>query len=743
MMGKNRTKSSSSELFMQTKTAAKREYVIGNTRKTALDLISPNGIDDRNLGYLIVHDAGRDVFCCGLYISRLPRSLTIASHFSALFNFQNTISNVFIEPQNEGSIGLVNKRIDTLEGEIRGAEKDPDGGNRLRELRGKQDDADKWARIIESGENTLYKVGFLFILMAYSLDELRYKVAEFEGVAKKKNFELMACYGAQLEAFLSALPLNKIQRVRIFEKEPIGKEIIKRHIMDKNSLSTIFDHTSSEFNHRDGVPIGRNLYTGMPTCLDPFDRVHTSYGMVVAGMPGAGKSATIKELYSRLVDFDYHFALIDFEPHPNGKHGEYAPLVEALGGINYTISAHGDTLINLFELNEEMEYDSNANVEYRTLRVLDKVVDVSNILLAIATSIQLKKKEAVFSAENLLRMDAIISRVVRSLYEERGIYDGEPDSLYTSSNVEGGKFHSGKKRKKLPTQHDFYMKLLRSSRENVDRFKEEAYGLLLDAFEDTVRELYYCPFCLKEYSREEYESLRKAADGERWCVHEDGRGAVIRSVKGSKPYLDCESTVRFDLSTPIVSFDLSKIPESERPIMVLVAQNFIQEYFIKTNSSDPRKARKLLMSTDEAHKIFPYEGARVFLNSLYRTARKKHVGPILIMQSVADLARYSDTEDIVKNTETFLLFKHNFKDRDYIKSVTDITESQVEAILNLGGNVSGKDGKTLKNPGEFCLVEIPTKRISFIKADYLRETESWIVETDAEEIARLYERRGW
>ena len=170
---------------------------------------------------------------------------------------------------------------------------------------------------------------------------------------------------------------------------------------------------------------------------------------------------------------------------------------------------------------------------------------------------------------------------------------------------------------------------------------------------------------------------------------------------------------------------------------MLICQNFIEEYFIRTNSANPKVAKKLIVSMDEAYRAMVYEDARTFLNALYRLARKRHVAPVLITQSIADLSRYTDTEDIVKNTETFLLFKHNYADKEYIKGVTHLSDSQVDTILNLGGD--GQSEK--KRPGELAIVEVPTKRCVFLLADYLKDTESEIAETDAEVIAARYRRR--
>ena len=62
---------------------------------------------------------------------------------------------------------------------------------------------------------------------------------------------------------------------------------------------------------------------------------------------------------------------------------------------------------------------------------------------------------------------------------------------------------------------------------------------------------------------------------------------------------------------PFHNFDLSQITdETERINMVMVVQSYIEENFIKKNSTNPNKAKKLIVSTDEAHRILKFEGAR-------------------------------------------------------------------------------------------------------------------------------------
>ena len=89
---------------------------------------------------------------------------------------------------------------------------------------------------------------------------------------------------------------------------------------------------------------------------------------MIAGQSGYGKSATVKQLFSRQVDFGVHIANIDYEPLPgDGKRGEYSIVAEAVGGVNYLISNYSDSQLNFFEISDEYEYNRATGEEIPTL----------------------------------------------------------------------------------------------------------------------------------------------------------------------------------------------------------------------------------------------------------------------------------------------------------------------------------------------------------------------------------------
>ena len=358
-------------------------------------------------------------------------------------------------------------------------------------------------------------------------------------------------------------------------------------------------------------------------------------------------------------------------------------------------------------------------------------MDMTNILMVLATSFTTNGMVGEFEPTEYSRIKSIISKNVRKIYADCGLRDKDAASLYETVPASGGSFGSGRRKKRLPQMHDFYRAILLDARENTDSFKENAFSLLLDIFEDRVREMYYCPHCMKEFTREELSTLKRTEGGVHICNnHEEGKIYYLREIHGSQAYLDCQSTLSINMSLPFHNFDLSQITdETERINMIMVVQSYIEENFIKKNSTNPNKAKKLIVSTDEAHRILKFEGARMFENALYRVARKRHTAPWLILQSVKDFAKYQDTEEILKSTETFMLFRHNYLDGQYIKDTTNLNQSQVDTVLNLGGTSEAK------KYGELCLVDIPTKRAVFIQADYLKDSEFDVVETDVEKIA--------
>lgn len=706
-------------------------------RKNVRDLVAPNGVNPIPLEYLEIDDGGQRAYQMSLYIDKMPKKGVFASTFATLFNFEDVTTNVRIYPlSNSTAIKKLDKRVLVLDSERIGAEKNGDR-NRLRKIMDKLHDAEAWARNIESGENSLYEVSFQFTVIATELDKLRLKVNDLHGKAKEKGIDLLSCYACQPEACVSALPLNKDFNPSI---GVVTENIVKKHIMDRYSLATIFNHTKADFTHEDGIVAGRNMHTGQPFVFDIYNPSNNGYGIVIAGKTGTGKSALIKMYASRYMDFGYRMVSVDCEA--RGIQGEYAPMAERVGGVSYQIGNKSKNIWNFFDINEETVYDETTNQEYRDLRLADKITDVGNIVMTLARG---QKKAPDYDTETFMR--EIVDDVVAGLYAKRKIVDGEPDSLYEDGDMmpQGSVFSAGRRKKKMPTMHEFYVDLLWSKKEEGDEIHAKAYALLLSSLKAYVKELYYCPTCLKEYTKEEYFKLL----GDSGKTGDNGRAEKVRCpkeghanivvVKGTKAYYDGQSNISADINTIMTNLDISQLPEKEKPIAQLIAMSYLLENFIKRNSMNPLKTEKLIFLVDELHKAFPYPEARKFVADVYRTARKRHVSPWSATQAYKDYDGYEETEAIVKNATAIILFKQDSKDRTYLEENTILTKSQIDEVLSIGGDPDDKSEAQDVHKGEYCM--ICNNKVNFIKNDYLKVSESYIVETNVQNIHDLYQKQ--
>lgn len=740
MFGRKKNKTEQKSVFV----AKQKEDTEGfSTERLGIkEIIAANGINPNPLEYMVINDGGEDVYSMSMYVEKLPLKNGFATTFSPLFNFEDVTTSVFINPLMEGTASKkMDKHVLKIDSERIAAEKDQDR-NQIRKTMRKLSDAERWAEDIQQGENRLYEVTFIFNLMAKSHDELMLKVSDFHSRAKEKGIELAACYSCHPEAFLSGAPLNKVFQPK---HGIVRSTTAKKHIMDKYSLACIFNHTKSVFAHKNGIIVGRNLRDGSPVPLDVYDESLNGYNLIFAGKTGTGKSATIKMWLSRYADFGFQIASIDCES--RGNKGEYSIMAERLGGVSYQIGPRSKVILNPFELNEEDEYDEATAMEYKVLRLTDKIADACNIIMNMVKG---EKTAPLFEDETML--ENIVEKIVSKLYAKREIFEGDVDSLYTvGSVVAGGRLTSGRVKKELPTVHEFYMETLRQQKENKNPYHEKMYVLLLDSLSKYVRELYYCPDCLREFTREEFDDIRKAnaPEGKKYglacCNHEgnedfsEKKETKIVMVKGAKPYYDGQSTIQADQDTIHINIDLSQLLSADVPLAQQISMNYLNENYVKRNSMNPKKVRNLVLLIDELPKLFPYENARKLVASYFMVARKRHVSVWVALQALAGLYTYEDTKDIVKNAAATVLFKQDFTDKEFLNEKTILTPSQVEHVLSLGGDpyeteedVETKDA----HKGELCL--ICNDRATFIKVDYLKASEAYIVETEVSHINKMH-----
>lgn len=685
----------------------------------AREIVAADGINPNPLSYFILNDAGRDIYIRCFTIDTLPKRTVFAATFPALFNYGRMHVSVFIEPMPESRAAhMLDTTIVEIETSIIGAEKNYNR-NMIRKLNGKLRETESWAERIETGENSLYHVYFLFVLMTSSLEELNYESDAFRNLAKEKQITISSCYGVHPEAYLSGMPLNRRFHTGI---GPIRTDGLKRHTMDKLSVCSIFNHTQTDFIHENGVVLGRNMSSWKPVAYDCYDSSHNGYNMVFCGMTGAGKSATMKILASRFISKNgYRFVSIDSQA--RGNRGEYSMMADVQCGINYQIKVGGQITVNPFEVREEEEW-SEMEGDYLVLKLKDKIEDAVNNLM-----IMVQGNKGRIDFELATYLERIITDITAELFDDAGIVDGRVESLFEDESTGGGMLSGGRKRKKLPSMSDFYKKLIRRERSNRVAEHKSAYRILLDSLKERVKELYFCPDCLTFYTPEEY-----AADPVCHCGRE---GRRIKVIKGVKSYFDGQSNVMIDRDVKFTNFDLSQLPEEERPVARLIVLSFVVEHFIKRNAINPKKTEYLAVICDELHENFKSLKAVQQLDYVSRTSRKRLVSLWTATQALKDYKRMPETEALLKQAATKFIFKQDYQDRAWVKEALNLTNGQTDRILELGGDPSDKSEE---RKGEVCIVD--NGKVCFCKVDYLKSAEAVFVETDARVLQSMYGREA-
>lgn len=695
-----------------------KRYYFGEERKTIRELVAFEGLDTRAEEYVKIFNAGNSIPTVCMYIHKMPRETTFAYSYVPLFNFPGVSNSVFINPMSHDEAQkVVDGRVSDLAVQVSEAH-DAGDVNLERKMVNKLKEANAWAAAIERGDNSLFKVQFLFVLQELTIEDLGRKINLFHAKANELGFDVVCCYATHHHVIKSHFPLNRPYAPKKDE------EVIKSHALDKYALADLFNHTDNSFIHKDGVFAGHYIAGNRAFLYDPYDVSHDGYGVAMAGGTGTGKSATIKMLQSRLGDFTVRFRTVDVDS--KASEGEYAGIARAMAGINFEIKSGSKNILNPFDINVELEYDENTGLEYPVLRLNEKLVYLEDLFISMVMTGNAAPDVPLERA-----MRKIITTICSELYEERGIYDGEPESLYTSS---GAVFiSSGREKKSLPIITDFFKKLLVHKHLNKNYLHEQAYQTLIDSVADRVKEVYYGEQTCRFFTREEYAALEVGEYGRKIAKSSDGKVVEeVIAVRGIKSYFDGQSTMSATIDTPYINYDISQVPQADKAFALLVVMGYMEENDVRRNSANKNNIQKMVVLLDELHTIFPFKEARLIVERFYRTARKRHVSPWAATQSLKDYAGYPETEAILKNSESIFLFRHTDADRDFLRKNTSLNLSQVERIFTLGvdpKDMDVTDEEKARKRGEVCIID--KGRVAFIKMDYLRETEASYVETNA------------
>ena len=605
-------------------------------KKSIKELIAPSGIDASNLDYLkIVSSSTR--YARSFFIFSLPRMATFPYLLRDMYEFGDINTSIYINPVEEAeSQRQLNKTINELETErIVAADK----GNINREslLAQKKVEAEDLRDKIASGFNKLFEASVVTTLFSYNLKDLDRLTTLLINELSKSMVSLKTTWAMHEEAFKSNLPL-------------MNDNINKTHTFDRNSMGTVFPFTTTEIGHETGVPLGINKQTGSPILFDNFHNSLTNYNMVVFAKSGAGKSVTMKTLIARSC------VLMGIESLALDAEGEYILMAEALGGLNITISANSNTIINFFDIEEEMIKDEITGKERVVLNVESKVEDVTQVLLTMARG----STRSVVVNEITKQ---IISETVAEEYKELGI-TSDPASLYRAS--EDYKDVFGKGKKQMPTIGSWYKRVLGKARENTNEDYRFHYSYLVKV--------------MKQY---------------------------IKEYNGQLSYFDGQSTFDLTEDIPFINLDISKLEETfARPLAQQILLSWIWEKYVKKNSENKGKAKQKRVLVDEAWMMLPYPEAVDFLNRMARRARKRNCSLAIISQRFQDFYEKPEAQAVLTSSDTKLFLAQDKSEIEYLKEVFKLSNGEAGFLTNC---LKGEG--LLKVGGDTAIIQIrPTKK---------------------------------
>ena len=581
--------------------------------KTIKELIAPSGIDASNIDHLeIISNVKR--YARSFFISTLPRMCTFPELFRSLYFFGDINTSLYITPIAESrSQNELNKVINELETE-RIVASDRGNINRESVLTQKRFEAEQLRDERAAGFNKMYDASVVATLFTYNMEDLERLTKMLSTELSKSLVGIKSAWAIQEDAFKSNVPLmnDKIQKI---------------HSFDSRSMGTVFPFTASEVGHSTGVPLGFNKQTGTPILFDNFHPSLTNYNMVIFAKSGAGKSVTMKTLISR------SSVLMGIESLALDAEGEYTIVAESLGGVNVVLSPNSSTVINVFDIEQEVVKDAITGRERNVLNVENKVEDVTQALLTMA-------KGSTRSSEVNELTKQIIAETVAEEYAAIGI-TSNPASLYRSDNnfSQGDRLYHDKK--PMPTIGSWYKRLQAKAKDNTNSEYEKHYSYLLKV--------------MKQY---------------------------IREYNGQMAYFDGQSTFELLDGVPFINLDISQLEERfARPLAQQILLSWIWEKYVKKNSEDRTKARKKRVLVDEAWMLLPYPEAVDFLNTMARRARKRNVSLAIVSQRFQDFYEKPEAQAVLTSSDTKLFLAQDKSEIEYLKEVFKLSEGEANFLI--------------------------------------------------------------
>lgn len=287
-------------------------------------------------------------------------------------------------------------------------------------------------RNIQINNDKMFFIKITLRVNAESLEELNEKSKMLRDEFANRSCEIRPLYFKQLDALKETLPLNN--------------NIINdnNRNMTTKGLASMFPIARTKSSTQEGIYLGRDLFTGLPMNLETFGEGLANANIAILGVPGAGKSVTVKTIVGRSALINRRSSILDIE-------GEYVKQTEKLGGRIIKVRQSVPVGINLFDI--DIDEDEGF------IDIDSKVTEIRAIMYGIINKYENRALKPYEIAD--------IEKAVKEVYREKEI----TKDIHSIYEKEGGKIEGkitfGNIKKKMPTLTDFH-RVMKNKIENKE-----------------------------------------------------------------------------------------------------------------------------------------------------------------------------------------------------------------------------------------------------------------------------------
>jgi uncharacterized protein DUF87 len=198
-------------------------------------------------------------------------------------------------------------------------------------LAGALPSAEDLQRRLASSQDKAFHVAVYVTLTSPNREELEAGATRVESAARAVLCQLQPCTLRMVDGYLAtqAMGVDRLGRKRV---------------LDSSALVTFFPWHAPDLHQRGGLVIGRNLATGSPVLVDPFDQARYSNANIgVFGHSGAGKTYLLSALALGALGRGIQVYVIDPEH-------EYGGLARQVGGVDVELALGSGRALNVLDL---------------------------------------------------------------------------------------------------------------------------------------------------------------------------------------------------------------------------------------------------------------------------------------------------------------------------------------------------------------------------------------------------------